>query len=105
MAKPKKERKKKEQIRHFIGELYGRDFNGLTPEEIRSLALGPDGEPLEKHCRFRDGPCNKKGGVCSLRRYRKSEERVEPLPFGRGLGEGAFWLFTKCSILSTLMRI
>lgn len=91
MARPKKERKKKEQVRHFIAELYGHDFSALSPEAIQSLALGPGGEPLKEYCRFREGPCNKKGGVCSLRRYRKSENSVEPLP-----GLGSSGIVTTC---------
>jgi Restriction endonuclease NotI len=76
MAKP--QRKQKDAIRHFIGELYGRDFSALAPQEMRSLALPPNGEPLDQPCRFRGGRCNKKGGVCSLRQYKKTDTGVEP---------------------------
>jgi len=62
----------REQFRYGIGEWYGRSFVHLTPDERRALATNP-GVPA---CPFRSTPdvalpCNKKGGVCSLRLYRR----------------------------------
>lgn len=60
--------------RYGIGELYGFDFSTLPPERIRELSLISH---KEVECPFKpplkDGKtlrkCNKKGGVCSLRRF------------------------------------
>ncbi len=69
--------------RFGTGELYGFDFNGLTPERVRELSSAPykslacpfklvqPGKPVAK--------CNKKGGVCSLRQFVQDRQgRVKP---------------------------
>jgi Restriction endonuclease NotI len=59
--------------RYGTGELYGLDFIALSPARIRELSSAPFKSQV---CPFKPaapgGPprkCNKKGGVCSLRRY------------------------------------
>jgi Restriction endonuclease NotI len=65
----------KTQTRFGIGEWYGNDFASLKPDAMRKLA---GAKAADKHCRFRGGPCNKKGGVCSLRLYERRGEDVSP---------------------------
>jgi hypothetical protein len=66
----------KPQTRYGIGEWYGNDFAGLQPSAMRQLAAA---KAADKHCRFRNGPCNKKGGVCSLRLFERRGEEVSPV--------------------------
>lgn len=65
----------KKQIRYGIGEWYGNDFASLSAQAMQNLATA---KASDMTCRFRGGPCNKKGGVCSLRLYERSEETVMP---------------------------
>ena len=54
--------------RYGIAEWYGHDFCALTEhqrQELAGAALGGQQQP----CPFRDGPCSKSGGVCSMRPY------------------------------------
>ncbi len=62
------------------GEILGFDLAGLSPERIRDLALRPG---TQATCPFRPvppgqpaPPCNKKGGVCSLRLFERDDEGV-----------------------------
>lgn len=57
-----------------IGELYGRDFARLSPQEIRELASAST-----MACPFRGGRCSKKSGVCSLRLFSDQEGVVAPV--------------------------
>ena len=57
-------------IRFGVAELYTRDFANLPPEELRHLVSH---HHAEHFCSFRGAPCNKKGGVCTLRPYQKAE--------------------------------
>lgn len=61
--------------RYGIAEWYGRNFIHLDEAEIRTLA-----EARKLPCPFRypDGPCNKVGGVCSLRLYEETPEGAQP---------------------------
>ena len=65
----------KKQIRYGIGEWYGNDFASLSPQAMQNLASA---KASDRMCRFRGGPCNKKGGVCSLRLYERDGETVVP---------------------------
>jgi Restriction endonuclease NotI len=72
LNQPKPPKPPKVRARYSIAEWYGRGFESLSPGErfrqaqIESGAHGITGQP----CPFRGGStCNKKGGVCSLRRY------------------------------------
>ncbi|MGD0410513.1 MAG: NotI family restriction endonuclease [Verrucomicrobiota bacterium] len=68
--------------RFGTGELYGFDFSGLAPAQIRELSSAPHTSLV---CPFKPVPpgkpvakCNKKGGVCSLRQFVLDEKgRVE----------------------------
>ena len=54
--------------RYGIAEWYGQDLLTLTPQQRRDFANAAlNGE--EKPCPFRNSPCTKKGGVCSMRTY------------------------------------
>jgi Restriction endonuclease NotI len=53
--------------RFGIGEWFGMNFESLSPEEIREIALTIK---QERQCPFRGNKCRKKGGICSLRQYR-----------------------------------
>ncbi len=74
------------QERFGIGEWYGRSFTELTPEERQGYAelqfLKSKDRP-EQPCRPRMRgteefvPCTKAGGVCTLRQYRRDNEREE----------------------------
>lgn len=70
--------KNKVPARYGIAELYGHDFARLQPKTIRELANAPSKSQL---CPFRGHgfPCNKKGGVCSLRLYTFSNNTVIPV--------------------------
>jgi hypothetical protein len=69
-------------LRYGTGELYGYNFSVLTPEKIQALSRVAN---KEMACPFRPKEpgkptpkCNKKGGVCSLRRYLINEnDKVE----------------------------
>lgn len=56
------------RTRYGIGEWYGREFLGLTPEQRRSHARAAL-ETREMPCPFAGGRCSKRGGVCSIREY------------------------------------
>lgn len=69
---------KKQIIRYGTGELYGFDFAGLSAARIRRLA----GATFKSQpCPFRKNkiPCNKSGGVCSIRQFEKTDGNVSPL--------------------------
>jgi len=74
MAKPTK---LKLRSRFSIGEWYGAGFDSLTPlqrfENARIAKIEYETETLSgAACPFQeDAKCNKKGGVCSLRRYQQ----------------------------------
>lgn len=74
----KKTRAKKPVLRYGVGELYGLDFASLPADRIRALANAPF---KSQPCPFRGGVfmCNKKGGVCSLRQFSKTDESVVPV--------------------------
>ncbi len=55
--------------RYGISEWYGQPFLGLSSERRRELAQIALGEAPVPACPFRPMPCNKKGGVCSIRAY------------------------------------
>lgn len=65
--------------RYSIGEWYGESFEQLSPElrikrakiEIKKNGLVGNLCPFVK-----DAKCNKKGGVCSIRRYQKGDDGV-----------------------------
>jgi hypothetical protein len=66
------EKKSKARSRYSIGEWYGRAFESLSPEERRDQAKLNAGLTTIAGlaCPFqRNRICNKKGGVCSLRKY------------------------------------
>jgi hypothetical protein len=68
---------RKRTIRYGTGELYGLDFAGLSAARIRKLA----GAAFKSQpCPFRNNslPCNKSGGVCSLRQFVKENAEVTP---------------------------
>ena len=52
---------------HNISEWYGLKFDSLSTAERKRLAS--ISSPNSQDCPFSDGPCNKKGGVCSIRAY------------------------------------
>jgi hypothetical protein len=67
-----KSKKPKSRSRHSIGEWYGRAFEDIAPAERLSSAKAEYTADaiLGKKCPFQHAAnCNKKGGVCSLRRY------------------------------------
>lgn len=72
--------------RYGTGELYGFDFSMLPAQRIRELSRASHRDIV---CPFRPAQqgkpaprCNKKGGVCSLRRFEQDEQgKVE------GMGE------------------
>ncbi len=71
--------------RYGIGEWYGQPFLSLAPSQRRDLALVASGEGNEiPQCPFQQSQpkCNKKGGVCSLRRYAQSEDGRIGVPVG-----------------------
>jgi len=76
MAKAKKE--KKPTLRYGTAELYGHDFANLPAGRIRTLGNASFKSQL---CPFRGGgfTCNKKGGVCSLRQFSKTDGNVVPV--------------------------
>ena len=60
--------------RYGIGEWFGRDLLGLSGTERRELAESALGDGSSQDCPFKDGKCNKKGGVCTLRPYEQEED-------------------------------
>ena len=56
--------------RYSVAELYGHAAEDLTPDLLASIDAIP---PKERPCPFRGGPCNKPGGVCSLRLYENND--------------------------------
>jgi len=64
---------KKPQTRYGAGELYGYDVARLSADRIRELSNVPF---KSQSCPFRQGKCNKSGGVCSLRQYAKFGSNV-----------------------------
>lgn len=65
--------------RYGIGELYGKNLARLSGARIRELA----GSPVKsRECPFREAPCNKPSGVCTMRLYRKRGELGIPCSDG-----------------------
>lgn len=73
-----------------IGEWYGHDIEAMTPEERSAAARialeRPNGQDSAEHptCPFLDSvrpgsPCNKAGGVCSIRLYEEGPVRLAPV--------------------------
>ncbi len=63
--------------RYGIAEWYGRSFPALSPDERRRLAeVALDGSRRAPPCPFQGNtpPCRKRGGVCSLQRYRPTDD-------------------------------
>lgn len=75
--------------RYGIGEWYGKLITNLSTGELnRYGAMGSrtSGEPCPfRQASFRNEPCNKKGGVCSLRLYAQTETAVVPVETPQGL--------------------
>lgn len=72
-----KSKKPKIRSRHSIGEWYGMAFEDIAPAARLSKAqLEYDTEAIRgEKCPFQNGAnCNKKGGVCSLRRYEQVDD-------------------------------
>ena len=63
----------KKQTRYGIGEWYGADFTSLDAVQRREFSTA---KVKQLQCPFRGVPCNKAGGVCSLRLYSSSGEGV-----------------------------
>lgn len=65
-------------VRYGTGELYGHDFAYLSPEDIRELS---NAKNKSQPCPFRPNnpPCNKSGGVCTLKQYVRTGNDVAPL--------------------------
>lgn len=64
--------------RYGIGEWFGRSFVRLTPSERATLAEEALKRKTDLSCPWRSGaektvPCNKKGGVCTIRLYQREE--------------------------------
>jgi Restriction endonuclease NotI len=60
--------------RYSIGEWFGSDITSLTAGE-REAHAGHTKRNKEQACPFREGrKCSKKGGVCTVRRYEKTDE-------------------------------
>ncbi len=74
----RKNTREKPVIRYGAGELYGCDLTMLTPALIRTLVDAPS---KSQPCPFRDSEslCNKNGGVCTLRQFSKTGDKVEPV--------------------------
>jgi len=73
-----KNAREKAVIRYGAGDLYGFDLTLLSPERIRMLANAPF---KSQSCPFRgsESPCNKNDGVCTLRQFSKTGDKVEPV--------------------------
>ena len=75
--KPKQSQKAKVSPKFYsIGEWFGADVTSLNPEDRRLNAqLALSKEVRQRPCPFRLGrPCNKAGGVCSIRQYQRTPE-------------------------------
>ena len=64
-------------MKYGIGELYGKDISRMSPDDIRQWASQ---DQKSAKCPFKartlEGdlrPCNKSGGVCSLRHYSRNQ--------------------------------
>ncbi len=66
--------------RYGAGELYGYDFSALPAEKVRAFSAAHHKDmpcPFKKAQPGRPTPaCSKKGGVCSLRQYKRDAEGV-----------------------------
>ena len=65
---------KNEETRFGIGEWYGKLFICLSPEDRKTLAQIKDVKKLTCPFRLDLGMCNKRGGVCSMALYRKTDD-------------------------------
>lgn len=84
MPKPKKSKKEKAPPKFYsIGEWFGADVTSLRPEDRRlNAVLAISKKVKQRPCPFRPGRmCNKAGGVCSLRQYRRENEAA-PITLG-----------------------
>ncbi|WP_419854312.1 NotI family restriction endonuclease [Candidatus Poriferisodalis sp.] len=61
--------------RYGIAEWYGHDLLDLTTTERRDHADAAVNR-RERPCPYRPGPCNKTGGVCSMRQYDEHRGRI-----------------------------
>lgn len=71
--------------RYGIAEWYGRRFVGLSREErIWCAQHALDGQQPSPPCPFQESqpPCSKRGGVCSIQRYRQDEGERLGMPAG-----------------------
>ena len=61
---------------YSIGEWFGVDVTALTPDErLANAQLALSKQVKQRPCPFRSGRlCNKAGGVCSVRQYRREKE-------------------------------
>ncbi|MGO9612921.1 MAG: NotI family restriction endonuclease [Dissulfurispiraceae bacterium] len=83
----KKGKKKKDNTRYGIGEWFGHIFTNLSIEERQTLAgiaLKKSFKDANQSCPFKrdrgsQAICNKKGGVCTLRRYKNDNGVVIPV--------------------------
>lgn len=68
---------------YSIGEWFGKDVTALTPDERQANAqLALSKKVKQRPCPFRSGRlCNKAGGVCSVRQYRREKESA-PITLG-----------------------
>ena len=64
--------------RYGIAEWFGEPFGSLPPPRRQRFAAAALGESVSLPCPFKAGmpPCSKKGGVCSIRRYRHERGRI-----------------------------
>ena len=62
--------------RYGIAEWYGHDLLTLTEQQRQSLATTAL-EGGDQPCPFREGPCTKAGGVCSMRPYTRDGMYVD----------------------------
>ena len=67
-------RKQRARSRYSIGEWYGLGFERLNPGKWQAMAQAEvSGAEIRMPCPFSDlSSCNKKGGICSLRRYEQA---------------------------------
>lgn len=64
--------------RYGIGELFGENLERLSAADIRRLGRAALASKKPQRCRFRGSWCNKAGGVCTLRLYKKTGETATP---------------------------
>lgn len=84
MGKTKKAKREPSDPKFFsIGEWFGADITSVEPEVRRLFAeLAKSKKVKQRRCAFRDDRmCNKAGGVCSLRQYRRESESA-PITLG-----------------------